>query len=405
MVVGSGPGGGPLAVDLAKSGSSVLLLEAGSDLLDDPTYSGVYQDLESASTAINNPNSRWDFFVKHSDDPERELEYKHMTWRTTDGSFYVGVDPPEGAEQLGIWYPRAATLGGGAVIDNAVLELPPDSTWDYIAEITGDETWSAAEMRKIYEEIENSHYVQNGTGGHGFSGWLETNRDNGSWIGDDPDATTILQATLAQLGVPVNISVGDLRAQLSRDINTPNADRDQTTGVFGLVTHTDSKGRRFSPANYIRQALAENPDLPLFVELNSTLTEIVWDPLSSGGLPAVMGINYAVGPSAYKADPRHDPNRNTTTTFTYVGKELIIAGGVFNSPQILKLSGIGPVDELKQNNITVVVDLPGVGANLGDIYEGSVMSIAKKSHGDSMGSYSIQLKTSAAEGGRDIALW
>ncbi|TGJ88336.1 hypothetical protein E0Z10_g408 [Xylaria hypoxylon] len=399
VVVGSGPGGGPLAVDLAKSGSTVLLLEAGSDLFDS------YQDITSTTSAINNPNSRWDFFVKHSDDPERELEYKHMTWRTKDGSFYVGLDPPEGAEQLGIWYPRASTLGGGAVIDNAVLELPPDATWDYIANITGDKSWAASEMRKIYEEIENSHYVKNGTKGHGFSGWLETNRSNGSWIGDNPDATIVLQAMLGQLGAPGNMSVEDLRNQLNRDINALDPERDQATGVFGLVAHTDSEGRRFSPANYVRKALAENPDLPLFVELNSTFTNIVWDPLSSGGPPAVMGIDYVVGQSAYKADPRYDPDRNVTTRSTWIGKELIIAGGAFNSPQILKLGGIGPADELKKHNITLVADVPGVGANLGDIYEGSVVSLAKKSNVDNMGSYSVQFKTSVSENGSDISLW
>lgn len=248
-----------------------------------------------------------------------------MTWRTEDGSFYVGLNPPEGAEQLGIWYPRAATFGGGAVIDNAVLELPPDVTWDHIANITGDASWAASEMRKIYEEIESSHYVKNGTKGHGFSGWLETNRANGSWIGDDDSAATIvLRAMLGQLGAPGNMSVEDLRNQLNRDINAldPDGGGDQATGVFGLITHTNSEGHRFSPANYVRRALAEDPDLPLFVELNATFTGIVWDPLSLGGPPAVMGINYVVGSSAYKADPRYDPNRNTTSQFTYIGKEL-----------------------------------------------------------------------------------
>ncbi|KAI3325736.1 GMC oxidoreductase [Xylariaceae sp. AK1471] len=398
VVVGSGPGGGPLAVDLAKSGNSVLLLEAGSDLLDRNI------DIDFSINAVNDPDIRWDFFVKHSDDPERELKYKHMMWRTTNGSLYVGLDPPESAEQLGIWYPRAATLGGGAIHDEAFLELPPDATWDDIAKVTGDKSWGAAEMRKIYEEIENSHYVDKGTEGHGFSGWLETNRGYGSWVGNDRDATAIFQATMAELGAPGNMSVEELRNQLYRDINALDPNRDQATGVFGFVTHTDSARRRFSPANYIRNALAENPELPLFVELNSTLTEIVWDPLSGGGAPSVMAVNYVVGPSAYKADPRYDPARNTTSGFTYVGKELIIAVGTFNSPQILKVSGIGPADELKKHNITVVADVPGVGANLGDIYQGSVISLAKKRYLDVQGSYSVQLKTSVSQSGRDIVL-
>ncbi|KAI8631458.1 hypothetical protein F5Y19DRAFT_396790 [Xylariaceae sp. FL1651] len=404
VVVGSGPGGGPLAVDLAKAGNTVLLLEAGSDLLDDPTYQETYEDVYFAAAAVNSPKSRWDFFVKHSDDPDRELQYKHMTWRTTNGSFYVGNNPPQGAEQLGIWYPRAAALGGGAIIDNAVLELPPDATWDYIANVTGDESWGASEMRKIYEEIENCHYAANGTEGHGFSGWLETNRGYGSWLGNDSGATALFKAMVEQSGGPGNMSVTELRDQLSRDINAADPRRDQLTGAFGTVTHTDSQGRRFTPANYIRKALAESPDLPLFIELNSYLTNIVWDPLSGAGPPAVMAVDYVTGPSAYKADPRYDPGRNTTSGFSYVAKELIIAGGTLNSPQILKVSGVGPADELKKNNITVVADVPGVGANLGDIYEGSVLSLAAN-YIESLGLYSIQLNTSVSQGERNVVLW
>lgn len=46
--------------------------------------------------------------------------------------------------------------------------------------------------------------------------------------------------------------------------------------------------------------------------------------------------------------------------------EIILAGGVINSPHLLMLSGIGPQDELKRNDIKVRTDLPGVGQNLSD---------------------------------------
>jgi choline dehydrogenase-like flavoprotein len=47
-------------------------------------------------------------------------------------------------------------------------------------------------------------------------------------------------------------------------------------------------------------------------------------------------------------------------------KEIIITAGALHSPQVLQRSGIGPSWLLKQANITVLVDLPGVGSNLQD---------------------------------------
>jgi choline dehydrogenase len=57
-----------------------------------------------------------------------------------------------------------------------------------------------------------------------------------------------------------------------------------------------------------------------------------------------------------------------------VKKEVILSAGAFNTPQLLKLSGIGPRQELEQFGIQVRIDLPGVGENLQDRYEVSVVS-------------------------------
>lgn len=48
------------------------------------------------------------------------------------------------------------------------------------------------------------------------------------------------------------------------------------------------------------------------------------------------------------------------------GREVILSAGALQSPHILMLSGIGPADHLRQHGVSVVLDQPGVGANLQD---------------------------------------
>ena len=55
-----------------------------------------------------------------------------------------------------------------------------------------------------------------------------------------------------------------------------------------------------------------------------------------------------------------------TTHTVKASKEVIVCGGVINSPQILELSGIGSSELLKKIGIDVVVNNKGVGENLND---------------------------------------
>jgi len=53
----------------------------------------------------------------------------------------------------------------------------------------------------------------------------------------------------------------------------------------------------------------------------------------------------------------------------FAAKEVILSGGPINNPQLLMLSGIGPVEQLNEHGIELKHELPGVGQNLQDHLE------------------------------------
>jgi choline dehydrogenase len=130
VVIGSGPGGGVLASNLAKAGYSVFLIEAGD--AGAATGGGQYP-----------PSVTWDFFVQHyPDGDERNNLYSHLTWMTPQGRYWVGQKgAPAGSKLLGVYYPRGATLGGSSMINAMATWLPSDSDWNHVVDLTGDESW------------------------------------------------------------------------------------------------------------------------------------------------------------------------------------------------------------------------------------------------------------------------
>ncbi|KAI3323667.1 GMC oxidoreductase [Xylariaceae sp. AK1471] len=387
IVVGSGPGGAPLAANLARAGYSVTLLEAGVDLGNNKNFSELANFIEAG----NDEKSRWDFFVKHSDDEAREAKYEKTTWRTADGSFYVGLDPPEGATRLGIYYPRAATLGGCAMHNGGICTLPNDADWDYIAEITGDDGWLASNMRKYFEKMEANEYLPPDTPGHGYNGYVNTTISDPSFMRQNSD----VQKLASQL---ITVTGGDA----ARDINAPDPDRDQATGVFGMASHGDKNGKRTGTNTYLKSTLADPRKFNLTIQLETLVTRVIinWE----DGNPSATGVEVLRGSHQYEADPLYN---GTAGRFgrIFAKKEVIIAGGTFNSPQILKLSGIGPAKELEKFHIPVVKDLPGVGENLGDNYEAGIQSLASRPLNGTAGPIAVFLKTPTARKTRNIQAW
>lgn len=90
--------------------------------------------------------------------------------------------------------------------------------------------------------------------------------------------------------------------------------------------------------------------------------------------PALKRGNVTLKTNAYATRVAMDGTRATGVDYVQGGqavtaraeREVILSGGVFNSPQLLMLSGIGPADHLRDMGIDPLVDLAGVGENLQD---------------------------------------
>ncbi|KAJ3543300.1 hypothetical protein NM208_g3648 [Fusarium decemcellulare] len=352
------------------------------------------------STTIHGPSTTpspdGTFFVTR-DTPEFEDEYQFTTWRQKDGEFYVGLDPPEGAERLGIYYPRAGTLGGCAMHNAATITVPPNVDWNDVAEITGDDSWTAENMRQYLVKLERCNYLRNGSDpSHGFTGYIDTSQGDTSWALNSSDATSLAQLTSDLLGG--NETGSTLAELLSRDVNSNDPNRDQINGVFTGHTHSRN-GVRSSPLNLIRDTLADPRGFSLTVQDHTLVTKVLFSERSTRKGPKAIGVEYLRGQSLYSADPRHDPNFKGTPGKAFATREVILAGGVFNTPQLLKLSGVGPTSELKRFNISVVKDLPGVGTRMNDNYEAVLYGTFEK---PVVGFWDVFYTTAAALRTRDI---
>lgn len=209
-----------------------------------------------------------------------------------------------------------------------------------------------------------------------FPGWLSTSVADNSWAKNDSLPGTKILKELARL---TGQDPADAANLVNRDILEEGKKVDETTSFYNMATHATSKGKRSSPNNYIRATLADPAKYPLTVKLHTLVTRVLFDTTAAnatkGAVPRAIGVELMEGASLYRADPKHAAGAKGAVSQVLAAREVIVSGGAFNSPQILKLSGVGPAAELAKFKIPLVKDLPGVGENLGDNYEGSLLAL------------------------------
>jgi len=124
---------------------------------------------------------------------------------------------------------------------------------------------------------------------------------------------------------------------------------------FGPLDMTVKDGVRWSTANaYLRPAM-KRPKLK--VVTRALATGIAFDGRRAAGV-------------LYRRDGREQKAK--------ARREVILCGGPINSPQLLKLSGVGPAAELRALGIDVVADRAGVGENLQDHLEFTVQVASRQ---------------------------
>ncbi len=219
--------------------------------------------------------------------------------------------------------PRGKALGGSSAINAMIYMRGHKSDYDEWADL-GCDGWDWQSVLPYFKRAEGN--ARGADDLHGDTGPLE--------VRDQPAPRPVSHAFLE--------ATTTCQIPLNDDFNGP---RQAGAGLYQVTQfhHGPHIGERCSvAAAYLFGALAR-PNL-------TVITRAQVQRLTFAGKRATGAI--------YKRRGRLQTVR--------AKREVILCGGAFGSPHLLKLSGIGPAEELRSHSIDLVHDLPGVGENLQD---------------------------------------
>ena len=228
------------------------------------------------------------------------------------------TDPDPNMNGRELYWPRGRGLGGSSSINGLIYVRGQPEDYDHWAAL-GNAGWGWKDVRPAFIRME--HNSRGANEHHGAGG--------PQWCSDIEAKHELMEAIIRggeELGVPRNDDF--------------NGARQEGVGYYQLTT---KKGWRCSSAvGYLRPA-RKRPNLE--VKTDAQATRVIFE-----GTRAV-GIEYR------RAGQLHEAR---------AAREVILAAGAIQSPQLLQLSGVGPPELLQAHGVPMVAALPGVGENLQD---------------------------------------
>jgi choline dehydrogenase-like flavoprotein len=220
------------------------------------------------------------------------------------------------------YQPRGRGLGGSSAI-NAMVYIR-GSRWDYANwAAMGCSGWGYDDVLPYFRKSEANERGADDYHGDGGPLFVSNQRS------PNPASHAFVEAA-AEL-------------QLRRNADFNGAQQDG----FGLYQTTQRNGERWSAARAYVEPIREQGNFN--IRTNTLVERLV---IEDGRITGVL--------------VRRGKKPDSGTEMLYARRGVILSAGAFNSPQILMLSGIGPVEHLKAHGIEVVMDKPAVGANLQD---------------------------------------
>ncbi|CAK1547679.1 unnamed protein product [Leptosia nina] len=219
------------------------------------------------------------------------------------------------------WY-RGKTMGGSSATNYMVYIRGNRLDYDEWAD-EGNHGWSYDEILPYFKKSENNREIEaHDRVYHGVGGPLNVER-----FPYVDKATFMIVQAFKEKGLPIT------------DLN-----RESNYGTdISLSTSKDGQ-RQSTNTAFIRPIRHKRPNLDIII--NAFATKVMIDPVTK----VALGVEYYKDGILHKVFAKH---------------EVIVSAGAINSPKLLKLSGIGPKEELVSLHIPVLMDLK-VGHNLQD---------------------------------------